>query len=518
MTDPGQKSLLEALRGVLSEVAPPDQVLRAILDQAVQRTGAERGIFAEVDPAGGIQYRILHAVRRSELEGPTGSFSRSLFAEVLKTGRGILLDNALDTPSFAASASIRSFRLISVLCLPVRAEGRIAGIVHLEHSKAGAFEDSHRDDLDSLLELASPVFSAFLAGRRTLADRNRLIEDAGRARLEIEENRGVLAHDWSFGRFVGRSPVVRALETAVRKAAATDWPVLVSGETGTGKGIVARILHYAGPRAASPFVTVFCPSLERGLVESELFGHRRGAFTGADTDRIGKVQAAEGGTLFLDEIGDLAGDLQAKILRLLQEKTYERLGDPAEREADVRIVASTHRDLERDVAQGRFRRDLFERLNFLPIAIPPLRERRSDVPVLLRYLLDQTPAGRWIEVAPDAERWLGALDALWPGNVRQIEQLAARLTLEAPAAPVDRAALERLLGAAAGAPPTPAPAAEPALDAGLPELVARSEKEWLARALREYESLTRRELAAKLHISEAALYKKLKQYGLGGAD
>lgn len=511
--DSGSKSLLDALRGVLAEVAPPDQVLRAILDQAVGRTGAERGIFAEVDPSGGIQFRILHAVRRSELDGPAGSFSRSLFAEVLKTGRGLLLDNALHSPTFGASESIRSFRLVSVLCLPVRAEGRIAGIVHLEHSKPGSFREDHRDDLASLLEVAVPVFEAFLAARRALADRNRLLEVADRARLEIEENRGVLAQDWSFGRFVGRSPAVRALETAVRKAAATDWPALVTGETGTGKGIVARILHYAGPRAASPFVTVFCPSLERGLVESELFGHRRGAFTGADTDRIGKVQAAEGGTLFLDEIGDLAADLQSKILRLLQEKTYERLGDPTERQADVRIVASTHRDLDRDVAQGRFRRDLYERLHFLPIAIPPLRDRRSDVPVLLRYLLDRTPAGRWIEIAPEAERWLGTLDAPWPGNVRHLEQLAARLTLEAPTAPVDRAALERLLGAEAAS-----PGPEPALDAGLPELVSRSEKEWLARALREYASLTRRELAEKLRISEAALYKKMKQYGLGGAD
>jgi transcriptional regulator with GAF, ATPase, and Fis domain len=423
----------------------------------------------------------------------------------------VLVENAMATPGLMEAASIRSFRLVSVLCHPVRAEGRIAGIVHLEHSKPGFFTASHRDDLASLLDAAAPVFEALLAGQKALAERNRLAEDAGRARVELEESRGVLAKDWSFGRFVGRAPTVRALEETVRKAAATDWPVLLTGETGTGKGIVARILHYAGPRAAKPFVTVFCPSLERGLVESELFGHRRGAFTGADADRIGKVQAAEGGTLFLDEVGDLHLDLQAKILRLLQEKTYERLGDPLERRADVRVVAATNRDLEAEIAAGRFRRDLYERLNFLPVAVPPLRDRRADVPVLLRYLLDQSGSGRWIDVAADAERWLAEVDYLWPGNVRHLEQLAARLVMEAPDRPVGRDTVQRLLGALSAAPTEPSPA----LDAGLPELMARSEREWLARALREYASLTRREVAERLRISEAALYKKLRQHGLG---
>ncbi len=511
MSDAGSRPLLDALRGVLADLAPPDQVLRAILDHALARTGAERGVFVEVDPAGGLEFAVLHRFQRAELDGPGGAFSRSLFAEVLKSGRAILVEDAMSTPGLMEASSIRSFRLVSVLCAPVRAEGRIAGIVHLEHGRTGFFTAAHQAVLESLLDIATPVFAALLAGRKALAERNRLAEDAGRARVELEESRGVLAHDWSFGRFVGRAPVVRTLEETIRRVAATDWPVLLTGETGTGKGIVARILHYAGPRAGCPFVTVFCPSLERGLVESELFGHRRGAFTGADTDRIGKVQAAEGGTLFLDEVADLHLELQAKILRLVQERAFERLGDPVERRADVRIVTATNRDLAGEVVAGRFRRDLFERLNFVPVDIPPLRERRSDVPILLRHLLDQTAAGRWIEVAPEAERWLAGLDALWPGNVRQLEQLAARLTLEAPARPVSRSDLERLLGARAVGP-------EPTLDAGLPELMARSEREWLARALREYGALTRREIADRLRISEAALYKKLKQHGLGGSD
>lgn len=510
-SDADSRPLLDALRGVLTEVAPPDQVLRAILDLALRRTGAERGVFAEVDPDGGLDFRVLHRFQRADLDGPGGAFSRSLFAEVLASGAPILLENAMDTPGRGEAASIRAFRLVSVLCLPVRAGGRTAGIVHLEHSTPGFFGPAHRIDAESLLDLAGPVLEALLAARESLADRARLAEDAARTRLEIEESRGILAREWSFGRFVGRAPAVRALEETVRRAAASTWPVLVTGETGTGKGIVARVLHYAGPRAGKPFVTVFCPSLEKGLVESELFGHRRGAFTGAEDDRIGKVQAAEGGTLFLDEVGDLQLDLQTKILRLLQEKTFERLGDPAERRADVRIVAATNRDLGTEVAAGRFRRDLYERLNFLPVAVPPVRERRADIPLLLRHLLDRTGEGRWIELDPDAERWLVETPHPWPGNVRHLEQLAARLELDSPSRPVGPAQLERLLGSA------PASAAA-GVDAGLSALMARSEREWLVRALEEHQALTRRELAAKLAISEAALYRKLRQHGLGGGE
>jgi DNA-binding NtrC family response regulator len=488
--------LIASLKEVLGGVSDPERVLRTLLSQAVQRTGAERGVLVQVGERGALDYTVLHRFTPAEVDGSAGEFSRSLFAEVLRTGKGILLANAMSSPAGGA-ASVRAMRLMSVLCMPIRAEGRIAAIVHLEHGTKGKFGEPERRILASLLDVAGPVLEALLAGRRALDERNQLRE--------------VLAREWSFGRFVGRSPAVRALEETIRKVGATDFPALIIGETGTGKGIVARILHAAGRRTAKPFVTVFCPSLERGLVESELFGHRRGAFTGADQDRPGKVQAAEGGTLFLDEIGDLPFELQPKLLRLLQEKTYERLGDASERTADVRVVAATNRDLEAEVAAGRFRRDLYERLNFLPVAIPPLRERRADLPVLLRHLLDSTEAGRWIEISPEAERWLVELEYLWPGNVRQLEQIAARLTLEGGTRPVGPDDLARLLPVTSGTTP-----ASTGLDAGLPALLERSEKEWLEKALRTHPDITRKELAAKLKISEPALYKKLKEHGLGG--
>jgi len=246
------------------------------------------------------------------------------------------------------------------------------------------------------------------------------------------------------------------------------------------------------------------------MVEAELFGHRRGAFTGALSDQPGKAQAADGGTLFLDEIGDLPLDIQPKLLRLLQEKTFERIGDPKERHVDLRIVAATNRDLEHEVAEGRFRRDLYERLNYVPVRVPPLRERLEDVPLLLRHALDQQASGRWVEISSEAERCLRDLDFAWPGNVRHLEQLAARLSLgnvSSPVTPED--ILMRLDRGREGAPATAAD-----LSSGLPSLLEEAERSWLERALRLYPNLTRSELASRLKISESALYKKLRQYGL----
>src|SRR5262249_26933218 len=280
-----------------------------------------------------------------------------------------------------------------------------------------------------------------------LEERDRLRQSESELQREAEAERRVFAAEWSFGRFVGNSPAIRELESAIEKAAGTDFPVLLLGEPGTGKNLLARVLHYGGGRRARPFVTVFCPSLERGLVESELFGHVRGAYTGATSDRRGRVAAAEGGTLFLDEIGELPPEIQPKLLRLLQDRTYERLRGTRELPANARIIAATNRALVLDVQQGRFRRDLFDRLNYLPVRVPPLRDRTGDIPLLLRHCLDQTPEGRWIQLDDAAIAYLRELDFSWPGNVRHIEQLAARLTAERRRGPASVADIARLLGA-----------------------------------------------------------------------
>jgi NtrC-family two-component system response regulator AlgB len=254
--------------------------------------------------------------------------------------------------------------------------------------------------------------------------------------------------------FETKSPAMRELLAVVARAAQSEVPVLLRGESGTGKGVVARLLHAQSPRAEGPFAVVNCPTLSDELLASELFGHTRGAFTGAVRDQTGRVEAAEGGTLFLDEIGEIAPALQAKLLRFLQEKQYERLGETRTRRADVRLVAATNRDLEADVAAGRFREDLLYRLNVVELTLPPLRERREDVPDLARHFLRffAREAGRpQLRFSPATEVTLAAHD--WPGNVRELRNAVERAVVLSPGPSIEPSALPGRIAPASGQTP-----------------------------------------------------------------
>jgi transcriptional regulator with GAF, ATPase, and Fis domain len=510
--------LLESLWRVLAKVAEPTQILRTILQEATRQTGATRGALAEVSRKGRVVFRALHRIEEGQLDDRSACFSRTILGRVIRLRRGILIRSALEDPQLGQQDSVHELQLSSVLCVPIIVDESVVAVVHLEHEDPDHFDASHLKLLESLMTIAGPALEAMKAGQRVMEERDALRTSADRYREELIEHRELLARQWSFGRFVGRSAAVCELEATMQSVAGTDFPVLVQGEPGTGKSILARVLHHSGPRSRQPFVTVFCPSLERGMVETELFGHKRGAFTGAASDRIGKVQAAQRGTLFLDEIAELPPAIQPKLLRLLQEKTYERVGDPTERTADVRIIAATNRDLSAAVRDGRFRRDLYDRLNYAPISVPPLRERKSDLPLLLRYCLDHTPQGRWLELTPEVARLLFEAEFDWPANVRQVEQLAARLAMGCPKGSITAADLEpyldRLMGDAC---PVEAGRSsdEPAsLEGGLRAALRRDEKLRLQEALRRYPGLTRRELATKLKISPAVLYEKLRLHGI----
>ena len=253
-----------------------------------------------------------------------------------------------------------------------------------------------------------------------------------------------------------------------KKAALRNLPVLIEGESGTGKELFARAIHNSSPRSSAPFQVVNCGAIPSELVESEFFGHKRGAFTGATEDRIGAFDAADGGTLFLDEIGELPLALQAKLLRTLQEGTLVRLGGTREIRIDVRLVAATNRDLAREVQAGGFRQDLYYRLNVIPIRLPSLRERREDVRALALHFVSRANQAhqRNVNLAPDALARLEAHD--WPGNIRELGNLIERLVLLADHTLVTAAALERFMPTALDrAPPAPASAPIPPAAAGL---------------------------------------------------
>ena len=255
------------------------------------------------------------------------------------------------------------------------------------------------------------------------------LEKALEKRAIVAENetlRAQVKSRWSEGQLIGKSPAMDRLRDMVKRVAGATTSVLITGESGTGKEMVARSLHFQSPRAEKPFVVLNCGAVPENLIESELFGHVKGAFTGATAAKEGLFRAADGGTLFLDEVGELPPPLQVKLLRVLQDRTVRPVGGSNEVEVDVRVLAATNRDVESEVQAGTFREDLFYRLNVIRIDVPPLRERQEDVPVLANYFLDKHAAlqGRRLELSADATRWLA--QQTFPGNVRELENIIER--------------------------------------------------------------------------------------------
>ena len=314
---------------------------------------------------------------------------------------------------------------------------------------------------------------------------------------------------------VGHSAAVRETLEVARKVARHPTTVLVTGESGTGKELVARLVHRESPRSAAPFVAVNCGAIPEALLESELFGHARGAFTGAATERRGLFEEAAGGTLFLDEIGELPTPLQVKLLRVLQEGEVRRVGDNASRPVDVRVVAATNRDLEAETSAGRFRADLYYRINVVRLHLPALRERREDVPALVRHFVGVYAARFGIAVrglTPAAMRCLMEYD--WPGNVRELENAIERAIVLADGPEIDVAQLQPALRGAA-APPRAADGgdADTNGDLSIKRRSAALERALIGRAL-ERTGGNRTRAAELLDLSHRALLYKIREYGL----
>ncbi|AKK66476.1 sigma-54-dependent transcriptional regulator [Xanthomonas translucens] len=344
-----------------------------------------------------------------------------------------------------------------------------------------------------------------------------LVKPVGRADIVAVVERALQAHAGAAGAppapapaeeagaLLGHSAAMRTVHKRIGLAAASDLPVLVSGETGTGKELVARALHRASARAGAAFVAVNCAAIPAELIESELFGYRKGAFSGAVADRAGLIREADGGTLFLDEIGDMPLPMQAKLLRFLQEGEVSPLGGRGAQKVDVRVVAATHRELPQLVADGRFRSDLRYRLNVVPIELPPLRERGDDIVLLAQHFLeDGASAARTLSAAAQAR--LRAYP--WPGNVRELRNAMQRCQVLVRTPTIEAHDLDEVLAGDAAAP------AADTLALTLPDAIAQLEKQMIQAALAQAQG-NRAEAARRLGIHRQLLYRKLDDYGLG---
>ncbi len=310
---------------------------------------------------------------------------------------------------------------------------------------------------------------------------------------------------------VGSSPALQAVRELIAKVGPTAARVLITGENGTGKELVARAIHEASPRRDRPLVEVNCAAIPSELIESELFGHMKGSFTGAFADRAGKFEQADGGTLFLDEVGDMSLPAQAKLLRVLQEGVVTRIGGSKSIQVDVRVLAATNKDLENEIAEGRFREDLLYRLNVVPIDVPPLRERLEDTPALVTHFAEQLAASAGVPGKKFADEAIRRLQSRsWPGNIRELRNAVERALILAPGKLVTAADVDRLLPSGDGvlAPATAGGGAQT-----FETFKQEAEKNFLTQKLREHDWNVS-ETARALKMPRSNLYKKIERYGL----
>lgn len=401
------KALLDFSRSLLEET-DTTSLLNRLMDAIIALTKAEKGFILMQNVRGVMDVRVARAMDESIIGDGEKLYSDSIVQSVLRTGKPLIISNALQDSTFQSSQSVVNFQLCSILCAPLVYHGELLGLFYVGNdSVENLFQQKDLDTVTIFASHAALIIRNAMLMEQLQADNKTLKE-------QIETVR--------FGSIIGASDSMNLIYRQIDKIAPTDVSVLVDGETGTGKELIAREIHVRSSRKQGPFISINCGAIPESLLESELFGHVKGAFTGASQMRMGHFQAADGGTLFLDEIGEMPLHLQVKILRALQERVITRVGGHKDEPIDIRILAATNRDLQEEVQQGRFREDLYYRLNVMPITLPPLRERGEDILLIAQYLLEKTideydtPKRVFSEATKRA-----MLHYPWPGNIRELD-------------------------------------------------------------------------------------------------
>ena len=523
------------------------RLLRLIVDSAVALVGGERGFVLlederaardrgdEAPDVSKMTVSVARSFDHTDIVVPRSRLSMGIAGRAAAEGKPVLTVDAGQDDRFEDMASVEELRLRSVMSLPILVEGRVAGVLYVDNRlQYGAFG---HDDLE-LMELFGAQAAIALKNARLVAslrEKHGRLEASARQIERLNDQLGRKVRDqgnelavvrreldrersrYDYSAMVGASDAMRAVFRALDRIVESDLPVLIHGESGTGKELIARAIHKNGERKDRPFVSENCAALPDTLLESELFGHVRGAFTGAYKSKRGLLEQADGGTLFLDEIGDMSPEMQKKLLRVLQEGEFRVLGSDRSVEVDVRLLAASHQSLQEMVKEGRFREDLYYRIAVLSVDLPALRERRDDIPLLADHLLLRAAreAGRDVPVLPhEVVTALCAHD--WPGNVRELENEMRRLlVLSEGEVRLDNLSESVRGGDGAGGGIDDRAAAMQAIETGdIKTAVADLERRSIEAALAQAGGNKSR-AAETLGISRFALQRKLDKYGLG---
>jgi transcriptional regulator with GAF, ATPase, and Fis domain/tetratricopeptide (TPR) repeat protein len=505
---PRARRLLALVRRVLLE-GQETRLLEAAVDEAVDLTGAERAFLLRRNPSGKPDVAVARNLDRETIRRSRFRFSRSVAERVLASSELLLTASAPEDPALRGARSVVDLGLRSILCVPIRAPSGTVAALYLDHR----FEAARFSPADAEIVLAlADVIGVALENARLHREASERTAEIARARDALREENArraaeveVLSRELAQvaaapaageGGMIGSSPRLRLALDLARRVAASDLPVLIEGESGTGKELLARFVHERSPRARGPFVAINCGALPEPLLESELFGHERGAFTGATRAEPGLFRTAHSGTLLLDEIGEMPIGMQTRLLRVLQEREVRPVGAHRGVRVDVRVLTATNRILEREVEEGRFRQDLYFRLLGARVELPPLRARKEDIAPIAEAVLARAAreSGRTMTFSREALRALLAHD--WPGNIRELEQAVRRGALLAHGTRIQPEDLA--LGAAAST----RRAALERFDRGLVEQALRGANR------------NRTAAAAALGISRVTLHRWIRKYGI----
>ncbi len=412
---------LERLVGfstALMEESKPKTLFVSLLKEVVALTKAKKGfviVLNEGSPVIAASHNIDPKSTRLD------QISDSIVERVVQTREPLIISDALKDKRFSTAKSVVDMRLSSVMCVPLIYRSNLLGVIYVGNDKVSALFD----------EGTLALLQVFAAQASLLVHTSLLLNEL---KLDNKNLRNQLKNA-SQGDIIGASTSMKAVFKVLRRIAPTDLTVMVTGETGTGKELVAHELHRLSQRSSGPFISINCGAIPENLLESELFGHKKGAFTGATADKIGKFEAANGGTLFLDEIAEMPHQLQVKLLRVIQDRVVERVGDLNGKHVDIRIIAATNKDLEDEMSEGRFRQDLLYRLNVVSIELPPLRDRGEDILQIAQYYMAKYSTQYSSNVRGFSQPCINAMNGYyWPGNIRQLENRVKKAVIMSDAA------------------------------------------------------------------------------------